>query len=99
MDRRTLLKTGLVSSLGLVAPVFSAKAQATNYPDRLIKIVVAFGPGGSTDVTARTISPSLGAILKQSIVIENKPGGGSNIGAAYAAKAAPDGYTLFRHDR
>ena len=48
MDRRTLLKTGLVSRLGLVAPVFSAKAQATNYPDRLIKIVVAFGPGGST---------------------------------------------------
>jgi tripartite-type tricarboxylate transporter receptor subunit TctC len=95
MDRRTLLKTGLVSSLGLVAPVFSAKAQATNYPDRLIKIVVAFGPGGSTDVTARTISPSLGAIMNQNIVIENKPGGGSNIGAAYAAKAAPDGYTLF----
>ena len=97
MDRRTLLKTGLASSLGLVAPVFSVKAQAqaVNYPERPIKIVVAFGPGGSTDVTARTIAPSLIELLKQNIIIDNKPGGGSNIGAEYASRATPDGYTLF----
>lgn len=94
MDRRTLLKSGLAASAGIVFPAF-AQSKASDYPSRTVKIVVAFGPGGSTDVTARTIAPKLNEIFKQSFVIENKPGGGSNIGATYAAESTPDGYTLF----
>lgn len=93
MDRRTVLKTGLAASAGLILPGF-ARANA-KYPDRPVKIVVAFGPGGSTDVTARTIAPKLIEIFSQNFIIDNRPGGGSNIGADYAAKADPDGYTLF----
>ena len=93
MDRRTLLKTGLAAGAGLILPAF-AHAN-TKYPTRPVRIVVAFGPGGSTDVTARTIAPKFTEIFSQSFIIDNRPGGGSNIGADYAAKAAPDGYTLF----
>ena len=94
MDRRTLLKSGLAASAGLVLPAF-AQSGGTKYPVRPVKIVVAFGPGGSTDVTARTILPKFIEIFSQNFIIENKPGGGSNIGAEYAAKSPPDGYTLF----
>jgi tripartite-type tricarboxylate transporter receptor subunit TctC len=58
-------------------------------------LIVAFGPGGSTDVTARIVSAKLMEIIGQRIVIENKPGGGSNIGSELAAKSPADGYTLF----
>ena len=93
MDRRTLLKTGLAAGAGLILPAF-ARANP-KYPTRPVKIVVAFGPGGSTDVTARTVAPKFTEIFSQNFIIDNRPGGGSNIGADYAAKAAPDGYTLF----
>jgi tripartite-type tricarboxylate transporter receptor subunit TctC len=58
-------------------------------------LIVAFGPGGSTDVTARIVTAKLMEIIGQRIVIENKPGGGSNIGTELAAKSPADGYTLF----
>lgn len=93
MDRRTVLKTGLAAGASLILPGLTHANP--KYPDRPVKIVVAFGPGGSTDVTARTVAPKLTEIFSQSFIIDNRPGGGSNIGADYAAKAAPDGYTLF----
>jgi tripartite-type tricarboxylate transporter receptor subunit TctC len=65
-----------------------------NYPDKPIKLVVPFPPGGLIDNVARLISPALSAQLGQAIVIENKPGAGGNLGAADVARAAPDGYTL-----
>jgi tripartite-type tricarboxylate transporter receptor subunit TctC len=66
-----------------------------NYPHKLIRIIVPFGPGGASDFTARIISPALAEELKQSVIIENKGGAAGNIGMELAAKAAPDGYTIF----
>ena len=75
-----------------VAPA-AAFAQA-GYPDRPIRIIVAFPPGASTDIVARLVGAKLGETLGQNVVIENRPGAGGNIGAATAKRANPDGYTL-----
>lgn len=72
-------------------PIF---AQAQTYPTRPITIVVAFPAGSATDVIARVIGRDLSSQLKQPVIIENRPGGGSIIGTRYAAKAPADGYTL-----
>jgi tripartite-type tricarboxylate transporter receptor subunit TctC len=68
--------------------------QAQPYPNKPIKLVVGFAPGGAADYVARNISVPLGQALGQSIVIENKPGAGSSIAAEQVAKSAPDGYTI-----
>src|SRR5499425_135680 len=67
---------------------------ADRYPSRPVTVVVPFTPGGSTDIMARHEAEVLQRALGQSFVVENKPGAGGEIGIAYAAKAAPDGYTL-----
>ncbi|MCD0505408.1 tripartite tricarboxylate transporter substrate binding protein [Bordetella petrii] len=72
------------------APAFSAA-----YPDQPIRIVVGYSAGGTTDILARALGEQLGRELKQSIIIENKPGAAGNIAAAYVQDARPDGYTLF----
>jgi len=77
----------------LLAAPFAATAQ-TDYPNRPVKIIVPFAPGGSTDVVARILADRLGNELKQSFVVENKPGAGGNIGADAVAKAPADGYTV-----
>jgi len=64
------------------------------YPDRPVKIVVPFGPGGFTDVVARILGQKLSIAMGQQFVIDNKPGAGSTIGTDLVAKSAPDGYTL-----
>ena len=69
-------------------------ANAQSFPDKPIKLVIPFTPGGSTDVIARILSKPLGEELKTSIIIDNKPGAGTVLGAELVAKAAPDGYTL-----
>src|SRR5262249_26556171 len=82
------------NSMGLGA-VALAQAQApSSYPDRPIRLVVAFPPGGATDTLARQVTQELGEALGQSVVIENKPGGGGYIAWNYVAAADPDGYTL-----
>lgn len=80
--------------LGLVLVLSAASTAAQGYPNRPVKIIVPFGPGGFTDVVARIVGQKLGASMGASFVIENKPGAGSTIGADQVAKAAPDGHTL-----
>jgi len=73
---------------------FHAFAFAQGYPAKPVRMVVAFPPGGSTDLSARALGEKLAAALGQPFVIENKPGASGNIGAEYVAKSAADGYTL-----
>lgn len=72
----------------------SAFAQASDYPNRPIKWVVPYPPGGTTDVLARIVAQYLSDNLKQQVVVENKPGGGNNIGTEYVINAPADGYTM-----
>ncbi len=90
LSRRVLL-SALVLTTGLGINV----SAQTKYPDRPIKILVGYSPGGPTDIVARLIGNRLEKVLGQPVIVENKPGGGSNIATAEAARAKPDGYTLF----
>jgi tripartite-type tricarboxylate transporter receptor subunit TctC len=94
MDRRKFIEAGLALGATIAAPAL-AQSSTGKWPSQTIKLIVAFGPGGSTDVTARIVSAKLMEIIGQRIVIENKPGGGSNIGSELAARSPADGYTLF----
>jgi tripartite-type tricarboxylate transporter receptor subunit TctC len=73
----------------------SAAAQAQDYPTRPIRVIVGFGAGSGADITARVVGARMSEILGQQIVVENKTGAGSSIGADYVAHAGNDGYTLF----
>ena len=79
---------------GLVTIAFATTAIAQDYPNRPIRVVVPFSPGGAVDGPTRIVAQKLGERLGQQIVVENKPGAGATIGAAEVAKSAPDGYTL-----
>jgi tripartite-type tricarboxylate transporter receptor subunit TctC len=70
-------------------------AQSSNYPNKPIKIIVGFTPGGSTDSVGRQIANSFSKILGQSVIVENKPGANANLATDYVRRSAPDGYTLF----
>src|SRR5262249_30658755 len=82
--------------LGLLVVTLGATgASAQNYPSRTITMVVPFAAGGLTDVPARVLAAMMQERIGQSIVVENRPGGSGTVGGAYAARATPDGYTLF----
>lgn len=87
MHRRTLLT---LAAAALCSPVAWAQA----YPTKPIRLVVPFPAGGATDLLARALAQRLGQGLGQTVVVENKSGGGGSLGSAEVAKAAPDGYTL-----
>ena len=88
------MKLRIVSACVLALGGTHYAAAQSNYPDRPIRIVCPFPPGGSSDFGARILSQHLPALLKQTVVIDNRGGAGGNIGTDIAAKAAPDGYTL-----
>ena len=72
----------------------SGESSAQSYPNKPIKLVVGFGPGGGTDILGRLVAQQLTERLNVPVTVENRPGANSNIGTDYVAKAAPDGYTL-----
>jgi tripartite-type tricarboxylate transporter receptor subunit TctC len=86
--------TRLLAICAIAAAVLTSRADAQSFPDRLIRIIVPFTPGGSNDVVAREIATGLQDRFKQSAVVENKPGGGGVIAYSYVAKLPPDGYTM-----
>src|SRR5258707_12526887 len=87
--RRAALLAGFAAALAL-APA----ALAADYPTRPVNLVVAFTPGGPSDVLARIVGKKMEQIVGQPFIIENRPGAGGNIAAEQVARAAPDGYTL-----
>ena len=90
---RQALPSMILAAITVCVSASSAMAQ-TAFPTKPITLVVTYPPGGGADAMARLIGPKMGEALGQSVVIENKPGAGGQIGAAAVAKAAPDGYTL-----
>lgn len=95
MQRRSFLAlAALAAAGGLAQRSMASSASNTGWPAAPIRLVVTFPPGGASDVAARLLAPHLAAILGQSVVIGNKPGGASVIGARHVAEAKADGYTL-----
>ncbi len=92
MKTKFTLAALLLSTCGALLPISSAFAQA--YPNKPIRLVVPFPAGGTTDIVAREVAAHLTKTFGQSVIVENKPGAGGNVGSDSVAKAAPDGYTL-----
>jgi tripartite-type tricarboxylate transporter receptor subunit TctC len=92
IDRRGLV-VGLVLGCSSLAAT-NAFAQTAPWPNKPIRYIVPFAPGGTTDILARVVGEKLGPALGQTIVVENKAGQGGSVGAAELARAAPDGYTI-----
>jgi len=90
MKRHFLAATAALAALAVLQPAF---AQAS-YPERAIRMIVPFPPGGSVDPMARLVGQKLGELLGQTVIIDNRAGGNTSIGAAAVATAAPDGYTI-----
>ena len=83
-------------ALPLFTSLFAA-ATAYAYPDKPVRVIVAFTPGGVTDIIARTLMPKLGEIWKQPVVVENRPGAGGSLAAQVVSRSSGDGYTLLVH--
>ncbi len=84
----------VVSLFASIVPPGDALAQAAKYPDKPIRVIVPYAPGGGADIVARVVAQKMSEIFKQSVVIDNRAGAGGAIGSEMAVRAAPDGYTL-----
>src|SRR4051812_18060638 len=84
-----------VTAGAVALPAFSHVARAESYPTRPVRILVGFAAGGNFDFVARLIGERMAERLGQSVIVENRPGAGSNIAAEAAIRSPPDGYTLF----
>jgi len=93
--KKLVLMSAVIGAIGGVASgAFAQTGAAATYPNKPIKLLVGFAPGGGTDAAARTIAIKLSEILGQTVVVDNKPGAGGNIAADLVAKAPGDGYTI-----
>jgi len=90
-DMSFMIRVGLVAWLAFSA---TAPVAAQQYPNRPVRFVVPFSPGGSTDTLARTVSLKLSDVIGQQVVVDNRPGANGNIGMEIVARAAPNGYTI-----
>src|SRR5882757_10052331 len=95
LSRREILRTAGLAMGAMATPGLGLKqVRAAEYPERPVKIVVPFAPAGPTDIMARILSTHLGEAINGTVIVENKPGAGGNIGIGGVAHAEPDGYTL-----
>jgi len=90
MQRRSVLQAAALTSLSPLGRL----AWADGYPSKPVRLIVPFAPGGTTDIIARIISERMPTLLGQTMIVDNKAGGGGTVGATEIARAAPDGYTL-----
>ena len=94
-SRRTIIKSATAVAAGIAAPAaFRVRSAFADYPDRPVKIVVANTPGGPSDIVGRLVAAALQQSTGKTFIIENRGGAGGNIGMEYAARSAPDGYTI-----
>jgi tripartite-type tricarboxylate transporter receptor subunit TctC len=94
---RSSVRSTLIAC-AVVLAAFAGHAHAQGYPTRPIKVIVPYPAGGATDFFARAVFPKMGEVLGQPVVVENRPGAGTAIGASEVARSAPDGYTLLLGD-
>jgi len=85
----------MIRALVLLSVLFPLAVSGQNYPNKAIRMIVPFAPGGASDFVGRIIQPRMSELLGQQVIVENRAGASGNIGLEYAAKAAPDGYTIY----
>ncbi len=90
---KTLIGAAVLAALS--APLAFAQGVATNYPDKPLRLIVPFPPGGGNDILARTLGQRMTEVFAQQVVVDNRGGAGGALGATIAAQGTPDGYTLF----
>ena len=87
-------RTVLVNAFAALSVLFAGGVGAQAYPSKAVRVVVPIAAGGLVDILARNITPELARVWGQSVIVENRPGGNTILGAEVVAKSAPDGYTL-----
>jgi tripartite-type tricarboxylate transporter receptor subunit TctC len=90
----TATRRAMLTALGATPILFSAPRAQTAFPDKPIRLIVPFAPGGNSDLTARACAPAMAAKLGQPVVVENRAGAGGSVAAQQVARMRADGYTL-----